>query len=244
MDPQFASAIILSLILLATTFMFMRGLRKLVWENFPAEKLIFSKSLGVLVAWIILTGILARLEVFVSNELPPRPMLAMLTALVSLLIFAFSATGKKIIRITPVHWLIFFQSFRILVELWFWYGYRQDVFPQLMSFEGANHDIYAGLLAIVAGTILIRFPSYARATGIAYNLAGILLLANTLKAAVTSFPSPIQQYAFDERLGLLAQFPFIYLPAVLVPLALGIHIISISQLLKWKPAPSRAVSTQ
>jgi hypothetical protein len=131
---------------------------------------------------------------------------------------------------TPLHWLIFFQAFRVLVELWFWHGYQTGFLPQVMSFEGANHDIYAGLLAIVAGYVVFKFPYGRKPVVIAFNITGIILLANTLRAAALSMPSPVQQYPFDERLLLLGNFPFIYLPAVLVPLAFGFHFLSLRQL--------------
>jgi hypothetical protein len=125
---------------------------------------------------------------------------------------------------------MFIQAFRILVELWFYYSYTQGVLPEIMTFNGENHDIYAGILAIIAGVLVMKKPNVAVPAGLIFNVAGFLLLVNTLRAAVTSFPSPLQQYPFDERLLQLGHFPFIFLPAILVPIALGFHIISIKKI--------------
>jgi hypothetical protein len=99
-----------------------------------------------------------------------------------------------------------------------------------MTFEGANLDIISGLLALVAGFLILKKPRQAKMITIVFNIAGILILLNTLRAAALSMPSPIQQYPFDERLLLLGQPYFIYLPGILVVLALGLHILSLRQL--------------
>jgi hypothetical protein len=195
-----------------------------------------------IVAWMLLLGLLADKQVFAAPGFPPRPMFTVLFGLIVILTLSFTQTGKTLLKATPLHWLVFFQAFRIGVELWFWYSYKTDVFPQIMTFEGANLDIIAGLLAIVAGFLMLKQPQHARIIGTVFNTAGVLILLNTLRAAALSMPSPVQQYPFDERLLLLGQPYFIYLPGILVVLALGLHLLSLRQLaLLAKPRYSRTV---
>jgi hypothetical protein len=115
------------------------------------------------------------------------------------------------------------------VELWFWYAYKIGVMPRIMTFEGSNLDVISGLLALATGFLILRQPRYAKAFTIIFNSLGILILLNTLRIAAMSMPSPIQQYPFDYRLLLLGQPYFIYLPAILVVMALGLHILSLRQ---------------
>lgn len=237
MKPELLSGIIISLIALLTMIIALWGAKKILGKDPVWKKLLFAAIL-----WTIGIGLISSTGILATMSLPPKPMITMLIALASIIAFSFSQTGKKLLTQSPLHWLVFFQSFRILVELWFWHGYKTEVFPKLMSFEGANHDIYAGILAIVAGTIIWKLPSLTRITGIIYNIAGFLLLLNTLKAAATSVPSSIQQYPWDERFLQLGMFPFVYLPAILVPLALGFHILSLRQIFMQKKISTQAVA--
>jgi hypothetical protein len=196
----------------------------------PQQKRILLIASLFIIGWVILLGVLAHLQVFAAPGLPPRPMFTVLFGLLLILSLSYTTSSKTILKATPLHWLVFFQAFRIGVELWFWYAYKTEVLPKLMTFDGANLDIISGLLALIAGFLILKKPRQAKMITIVFNIAGILVLLNTLRAAALSMPSPIQQFPFDERLLLLGQPYFIYLPGVLVVLALGLHILSLRQL--------------
>lgn len=210
-------------------FLLRQALRISVFPAPQQKSILLITSLSI-IGWMLLLGIMARLQVFASPGLPPRPMFTVLFGLLLILSLSFTTTTKTILKATPLHWLVFFQAFRIGVELWFWYAYKTEAMPKLMTFEGANLDIISGLLALVAGYLILKKPRQAKMISIIFNIAGILILLNTLRAAALSMPSPIQQFPFDERLLLLGQPYFIYLPGILVVLALGLHILSLRQL--------------
>jgi hypothetical protein len=69
---------------------------------------------------------------------------------------------------------------------------------------------------------------------IAFNFLGVLLLLNILVIAVLSMPSPFRYFMNEPANTLVAQFPYILLPGVLVPIAYGLHILSLRQLLTKK----------
>jgi hypothetical protein len=233
MSSVIISGIIISLIALGCIGITIIGLKKALSEtSLPPhnQKRFLSLSIIVITAWVILVGVLAFLDVFAFSGLPPRPMFTVLFALIGLTILSFTPTFKSILRQMPVHWLILFQSFRIAVELWFWHGYQTNVFPRIMTFEGANYDIIAGGLAIIVGWIIYKQPEKSTWIAVAFNILGFLILLNTLRAAALSMPSPIQQYPFDERLLQLGNLPFIFLPSILVAMGLGYHILSLRQL--------------
>lgn len=233
MEDTTISGIIISLIALACILITIVGLRKalsLTSISAQKQKRYFNISILIITGWVILIGVLALLDVFAFAGLPPRPMFTVLFALIGLSIISFTPTFKRILTQMPVHWLIFFQSFRIAVELWFWHGYQTNVFPKIMTFEGANYDIIAGVLAVIVGWILLKQPGKSIWIAVVFNILGFLILLNTLRVAALSMPSAIQQYSFDERLLQLGKFPFIYLPSILVVMALGYHILSLRQL--------------
>ena len=245
MNPITTAGVLVALLAVICIIVFLTGLRKaLSYTTLPGAKqkqtLIITGM--AIVGWMLLLGLLASQQVLAEAGLPPRPMFTVLFGLLVILILSFTDTGKSILQATPLHWLIFFQVFRVGVELWFFYSYKTGVFPQLMTFEGANLDIIAGLLAVIAGLLVLKQPRQARTIAFFFNSIGILILLNTLRAAAMSMPSPIQMYPFDERLLLLGQPYFIYLPGILVVMALGCHILSLRQLaLLAKPRYTEAI---
>jgi len=62
----------------------------------------------------------------------------------------------------------------------------------------------------------------------------MLLLLNILVIAVLSMPTPFRYFQNEPSNTLVAQFPFILLPGILVPIAYTLHIFSLRQLLTAK----------
>jgi hypothetical protein len=103
-----------------------------------------------------------------------------------------------------------------------------------MTFEGNNFDILSGLLALPAGWMIDRNPSLARGIGITYNVVGILLLINILTIAVLSMPTSLRYFENEPTNVIVGEFPFIYIPAVFVVLAIFMHVFSLRQLFLLK----------
>ena len=123
------------------------------------------------------------------------------------------------------------QSFRIGVEILLLLAFIADKLPVQMTFEGRNFDIITGLLALPIGYLLARKKTYALKLAVIYNFIGMLLLINILVIAVLSMPTSIRYFMNEPANTLVAEFPFILLPGVLVPLAYTLHIFSLRQLL-------------
>src|SRR5262249_7389811 len=155
---------------------------------------------------------------------PPRPVAVILVPLPFILVFAFSKTGTYILKNTPPQWLVFIQSFRILVEILLWLAYRRSVLPVQMTFEGRNFDVLTGILAIPVGYFCFIKKTWPRSIAVIWNLIGIALLLNILTIAVLSMPTPIRYFMNEPANTIVAQFPFIYLPGVLVVIAYSMHI--------------------
>ena len=89
-----------------------------------------------------------------------------------------------------------------------------------------------------AGWVLAKRKSYAKAVGIIYNIIGLLLLFNIVTIAVLSMPTPFRQFMNEPANTMVAQFPFVYLPGVLVVLAFAFHAFSLRQLItSWRHIP-------
>jgi hypothetical protein len=210
-------------------------LKKTGWEKRRQQKIMTGTAL-VLSIWTVLLLVLSSKGFFSDfSQLPPRPGLAMLVPLPVILGIAFSKTGSRLLQLIPQHWLVLFQSFRIVVELLLLVAFINEKLPVQMTFEGRNFDIVTGLLALPVGYLLAKGKIPGK-FAIAFNIIGLVLLLNILVIAVLSMPTPIRYFMNEPANTLVGQFPFILLPGILVPIAYGLHIFSLRQLLKQRTA--------
>ena len=110
-----------------------------------------------------------------------------------------------------------------------WVKVSQGLLPVQMSFEGRNFDILSGLAALPVGYFCFVRKTWPSWAVLVYNIAGLLLLLNVTVIAVLSMPTPLRAFHNEPANTLVGQFPFIYLPGFLVPLAYTLHIFSIRQ---------------
>jgi hypothetical protein len=205
-------------------------LKKINWEKGIRNK-IFFVTMFILVIWIGLLTILSYKGFFTDfSKLPPRPALAVLIPLPIIFLIAFSKRGTQLLQTVPSHWLVFMQSFRIIVELLLLFAFIAGKLPVQMTFEGRNFDVLTGVLALPVGYILARKKANAPKLAIAFNIIGIVLLLNILVIAVLSMPTSIRYFMNEPSSSIVSQFPFILLPGVLVPIAYTMHIFSLRQL--------------
>ena len=213
------------------------ALKKTGWEKSQSRK-IFTGTILLLTVWTALLLVLSYKGFFNQFEtLPPRPALVLLIPLPIMLIVAFSKKGTQLLRSVPPQWVVWMQSFRIAVELLLLLAFLKNWLPVQMTFEGMNFDILSGLFALPVGYLLSKRKSYATQVAVAYNVIGILLLLNILVIAILSMPTPFRYFLNEPANTLVAQFPFILLPGILVPIAYTMHIFSLRQLLARKKIP-------
>ncbi|MEO5583026.1 MAG: hypothetical protein ABIR66_10050 [Saprospiraceae bacterium] len=207
-----------------------KGVMKTSWEK-PKQLRILRISFILIFLWVALISLLSIKGFFANfSILPPRPLLVILTPLPFVLWFAFSKNGTEFLRYIPSHWLVFMQSFRIIVELLLWLAFLNDELPIQVTFEGRNFDVLSGLLALPVGYLVMNKKSNFNILILVFNIIGIAFLLNILIVALLSFPTPLRFFMNEPSASIIAQFPFILLPSVLVPIAYTFHILSLRQL--------------
>lgn len=217
-------------------------LKKMDWKENEKRK-VFIISIVLISSWIILLSVLSINGYFSDfSELPPRLMFPILFPLPFVVLIAFSKKGTALLQTIPQYWLVFFQSFRIIVEILLWVAFLKNLLPVQMTFEGGNFDVVTGILALPVGYFLLQRKSYSRGLAIAYNILGLVLLLNILVIAVLSMPTPLRYFMNEPSNTLVAQFPFIFLPGILVPIAYSMHIFSLRKLFHEKKSSSFRVS--
>jgi hypothetical protein len=99
-----------------------------------------------------------------------------------------------------------------------------------MTFEGRNWDILVGLTAPLVALVLTRKPLLGFAK--LWNIAGLLILGNIVGVALLSAPLPFRVFLNEPANTIIAEFPFVWLPSVLVPIAYTLHLLSWRQLMR------------
>jgi len=197
---------------------------------------IFRRTAVLLIAWLILLGVLSIRGFYADfSALPPRLAFAMLPPLILVLLFTRSSAGKEFLQHIQPQWLIYLQSFRILVEIAIWLLVRNGLLPVQMSFEGRNFDILTGLLAFPVGYYCFVKKTWSPVIALLYNIAGLVLLVNIVTISTLSMPTPLRVFHNQPDSSVLTRFPFIYVSGLLVPLAYTLHILSLKQ---WRMHPA------
>lgn len=190
------------------------------------------KYLVGLLVWSALHGLLAY-NGFYENTIATPPRFALVLAPSTLLIIL--ALRKKSIDWLELHrdrkWSTLSHSVRIPVELTLWGLFSQGLVPELMTFEGRNFDILAGLSAPIITFLYLRFKLSDRLL-LVWNAIGLILVLFILVNGILSAELPFQQFGFDQPNRAVALFPYIWLPAVIVPLVLWTHLSDILLLLR------------
>ena len=242
MDQTFLPGLLMALLSLACIAVVLKGLQKALirtgWEKNRWQKIFTFTFIGI-IAWLAVQAAFSISGFFSDfSTIPPRLVFVPLTGIFVTLLISFSKWFTDLLKVIPPQWLVYFQSFRILVELLLWLACMRGLVPQQMTFEGYNFDVLSGIFALPVGLVLARNKPYARSLAILYNIVGLLLLFNIVTIAVLSMPTPFRQFMNEPANTIVAQFPFIYLPGVLVVLAFAFHIFSLRQLLTkswWSP---------
>jgi hypothetical protein len=190
------------------------------------------RGAGIAVAgWLALTGVLAHRGFFDDfRAMPPRMLLAVGPPLLTLLALAFSPRLDSLRAALPPAWPVAAQAFRIPVEIVLWRLAAAGAIPELLSFHGRNWDILVGLSAPVVAYLCFVRRAWPATVAVWWNWAGILILLNVVVHAQISAPTPWQVYVTDPPTTFIAEWPYIWLPAFLVPVAWLLHAVSLRQL--------------
>ncbi len=185
-----------------------------------------------MIAWCLLQSIFAYTGFYRDYQcLPPNLLIAGVfpVLLVIGIVLIYPQTHKGLLLI-PLDQLTWIHTIRIPVEFGLFWLYTQKLVPQLMTFEGYNFDILAGISAPLITYFGIVKKKMSRRLLLVWNIVALLLLLNIVGIAVLSAPFPFQQLGFDQPNIAIFYFPFILLPTVIVPIVLFAHLVAIVNL--------------
>jgi hypothetical protein len=189
-------------------------------------------TLIVLLTWLALQTAIGLSGFYtVTDTIPPRFLLLVLPPVLLIIGLFTTSKGRQYIDSLDAKTLTILHTIRIPVEIVLFWLFINKTVPELMTFEGRNFDILAGLTAPVIYYLGYIRNQLDRKVILIWNFICLGLLLNIVVNAVLSAPFPFQQFAFDQPNIAVLYFPFNWLPSCVVPLVLFSHLATIRQLL-------------
>jgi hypothetical protein len=190
----------------------------------------------VLLGWLTIQTVIGLSGFYtITNTMPPRFLLTIVPPLLLIIILFVTPKGRLFIDGLDKKMLTLLHIVRIPVELILLGLFINKAIPQIMTFEGRNFDILSGITAPIIYYIVFKKQVQSKTALLIWNFICLGLLINIVTTAILSAPFPFQQLAFDQpNIGVL-YFPFVWLPALIVPLVLFAHLVVIRQLLFREP---------
>lgn len=196
-----------------------------------------GRVLAGLVAWLLLQGAVGLSGFYtVSHTMPPRLALLLGPPLLAIGLLLATRAGRSFLDGLRLEVLTLLHLVRVPVELVLFGLYLHHAVPRLMTFEGRNFDVLAGLSAPLVYFLAFRRQQLGRRGLLVWNLLGLVSLLNIVVNAMLSVPSPVQQFGFEAPNVAILHFPFVWLPGVVVPLVLLAHLAAIRRL--WAAVPA------
>jgi hypothetical protein len=181
-------------------------------------------------AWIVYAAGLGAAGMLANGALRPPGILYVFIPTIALIAFiARSRAGLRIVTSVPIAVLIGAESMRIAVELFLDRLWHAGQLPTMMTFHGANFDILIGASAPIVAVLYARNRLDPR-VAVAWNVLGLGSLANVIGRNVLSSPA-LHLIATDVPRNALGTFPYSFIPAFIVPLALALHVAAIRSLI-------------
>ncbi|MGN7721410.1 hypothetical protein [Chitinophaga sp. 22620] len=185
-----------------------------------------ARVLAVLALWSVFVAAVSLTGFFRDEKLGlPKMMLSLILPAAAYAVYLYRRldAGK-----VSQNYLLAVHTLRVPVEIVLYRLFLAGYVPQVMTFEGWNFDIIIGLSAIA---LLARRGYSGKGIGRRFyriwNIAGIVFLAIIVTMAILSAPSPIQQLGFGQPNTAVSRFPYVLLPALVVPLVLLSHLLGL-----------------
>lgn len=214
-----------------TLFVFLMAVQR----SMPKRTLPIAAGLLV---WLFSIGLLASQNFFLDlNAKPPRLPLVMLIPLLLIVMLFIRQNGRRFLDALSLPAITYLHTIRVLVEIALYSLFIHHQIPPLITFEGRNYDIIAGLTAPVMAYFTFNRPMLSTRWLLIWNVLALLLLLNVVTHAILSVPLPFQQLAFEQPNVAILKFPFIWLPGFVVPTVLLGHLVAIRRLTLAQTSP-------
>jgi len=208
-----------------------KAINKTFLDKSTARKKRLTLILALLL-WHLYIFAIASTGMLQNYEFPPKFLLLLiLPAFLFTGVFIYKNRNNTWIHNIPEHWLIYYQSFRMLIETLFVFSVVQGIVHYHMTIEGYNFDlIFSGSASIIA-FLVFKKRMLSKKVAIWWNYIGLGVIAIIIFLVQSAIYLP--EIYGSETILLPKQFvmyPYVLVAGFLMPSAVFIHVLSIVQL--------------
>mgnify|MGYP001077028499 CR=1 FL=1 len=196
----------------------------------------------LIIVWSIMQSILAYIGFYqITNSIPPRFGLVLIPTTFLIIYGLLPKQQKWFFEKREIKISTFLHSVRLPVEIVLFGLFTHEMIPELMTFEGRNYDIIMGITAPIIASLFMK-QIISKKTLMAWNVGGLILVLFILFNGILSSELPFQQFGFEQPNRGINYFPFVLLPATIVPIVIWTHLSDIIKLRKEiKTTPQQGV---
>ena len=185
---------------------------------------------SALAVWLLYVGCIGYFGVIRNFTMRPPGAVFLFGPIVAFLAFFSlrmrSDGSKRLAAAFPLSFLLSAQVFRVIVELFLHELWHVGLIPRMLTFAGANVDIYVGASAPVVAW-LAAGHRWGRRVALIWNVLGLLALANVVRRAVLTTPGPFHFIQSEVLNLMIGTFPYMFIPGFMVPLAIVLHALAL-----------------
>lgn len=190
--------------------------------------------IGFLIFWFSYLGFLSSQEVLFDLSFPPKmPILIFVPLIITTTIFYFRNRDDVVLQRLPKSYPVYYQTFRILVEIILLYTFYKGIIPKEATFEGLNFDVLMGVTAPFMAYFVFKQRIKYLFLAKAWNILGILMILFVAFIIATGFYQP---HIWGSETAIVSmdfvKLPYLLIAGFLAPSGIFMHIVSLIQLRK------------
>jgi len=192
--------------------------------------------ISCLLLWQVFIYTIASSGLLKSYDFPPRfAVIFIIPSFIFIGIFLYKNKSKKWIQTIPEQWIICFQTFRILVETLFVLSVAEGILHPLVTIEGYNIDMIFAFTAPIIAFLVYNKKIVDKKLVIYWNYLGLAVIASIIFLFMTSIYKPELWGSSVPMLPMdMLTYPYILIAGFLMPVAVFLHVLSITQLKRKK----------
>lgn len=194
-----------------------------------------TMAITLIIAWVFVVSLLTFNGFFRDfDSQPPRFLYLILPPLLVIIALLAIPKSRAFLQKMPLTTLTYIHIIRVPVEMVLWWLSQEGVVASAMTFEGMNYDILSGISAPFAGVFLVGLRSKSKIGAFIWNLLAFGLVLNIVVRAISATPYFFDPAVYDQPNIAVFYFPYVLLPAFIVPAVFFSHLVSFYRLLTDK----------
>lgn len=205
---------------------------QLLIKSGTQQRIVRNKVLlvfGLFLLFLLYNAILDKTDFVSTFNLPPRLFIFVILPSFLLIFFMIKRFHKSsLLPLLSPQQLTLIQVYRVAIELLFIGSVSEGLLNKEVTFEGYNFDLLFSFSAILIYLLVYKYKVVSEKIVLYWNYLGLAVITSILFLFTTSIYFPL---FWGSEIPLMpdgfANFYFLLVPSLLMPLAVFIHILSI-----------------